>query len=285
MKRTFTLLHLLLFVALTATAQMDDKFYFPSKKMAPLDALKYEEVRLTVDTAQITGIFLKPVQKPKGTILFFHGAGGNVTSYTFMTMPLVEAGYQVMMIDFRGYGKSTGKPTHLNIAQDGQAILDYLLQRKDVKGTKVILYGASMGSQIAVKLAKENEPKIAALILDGTISSFTDIALHHAPAEHHPMIKQMPSPYAAKEDIKAVRKIPVLFIHSKEDKEVPFAHTETVYNNASGKKTLLVYEGKHLEAMKWDAPKVINAINQLVNIKDAAIAKTAKRQLGYKRVK
>lgn len=284
MKRTFALLALVLFVAFSASAQMDDKFYFPSKNMAPLGDLKFEEVSLPADTAQLTGIFLKPTKKPKATILFFHGAGGNVTSYTFMTRPLVEVGYQVMMIDFRGYGKSTGTPTHLNIAKDGQAVLNYLLQRKDVKGTKVILYGASMGSQIAVKLAKENESKIAALVLDGTISSFTDIALHHAPAEHHPMIKQLPSPYAAKDDIKAVRKIPVLFIHSKEDREVPYTHTETVYNNAGGKKTLLVYEGKHLEAMKSDAPKVINAINQLVTEKESAPPKTAQKQLGYRRV-
>jgi len=281
--------HLLLLfwlaTSLAASAQMDDKFYFPSKKMASLDSLQYEEVRLPADTAQVTGIFLKPTKKPKATILFFHGAGGNVTSYTFMTKPLVAAGYQVLMIDFRGYGLSTGTPTHVNIAQDGQMVLTYLLQRKDVKGTKVIIYGASMGSQIAVKLAKDNEPKIAALVLDGAISSFTDIALHHAPAEAHSFIKQMPNPYAAKEDIKLLSKVPVLMIHSKEDKEVPFAHTETVYRNAGGKKTLLVYEGKHLEALKTNASQVVKAIAQLLKEKEAPTVTTGQRKLGYRPVK
>ncbi len=57
-----------------------------------------------------------------------------------MVRPLVTNGYQVFMVDFRGYGKSTGTPTHLNIASDGQFVFDYLLQRHDVRSTKVIIY-------------------------------------------------------------------------------------------------------------------------------------------------
>jgi uncharacterized protein len=247
-------------------AQMDDKFYYPSKKMQPLDSsLTVEEVMLKTDTVQLSNIFLKPSKKPKATILYFHGAGGNVSTYLFMTKPLVEAGYQVFMVDFRGYGKSTGKPTHLNIAQDGQFILDHLLKRTDVQQTKVILYGASMGSQVATLLAKNNESKVSALVLDGAISSFTDIAADHSPEAQREMIRQfLASPYSAKEDIKSVQKIPVLFIHSKEDKDVPFHQGETVFNNAPGKKELLVYEGKHLEAMKQDAGKVIKTIEELL---------------------
>ncbi|HYH16275.1 MAG TPA: alpha/beta fold hydrolase [Flavisolibacter sp.] len=248
-------------------AQMDDKFYYPSKKMQPIDSsLKVEEVVFQTDTIQLSGILLKPTQKPKATILFYHGAGGNVSTYIFMTKPLVNAGYQVFMVDFRGYGKSTGVPTHLNIAQDGQLILEQLLKRNDVRNTKVILYGASMGSQVATHLAKNNEAKVAALILDGAISSFTDIAADHSPAAQRDMIRQfLPSPYSAKEDIKLVQKIPVLFIHSKEDKDVPYHQGEAVFNNAPGKKSFLVYEGKHLEAMKTDPGKVIESINQLIS--------------------
>ncbi len=244
---------------------MDNMFYYPSKKLQPIDSVAFEEVVLKTDTVQLSSIFLKPSMKPKATILFFHGAGGNVSSYLFMTKPLVAAGYQVFMVDFRGYGKSTGTPTHLNIAQDGQLVFDNLLQRKDVQKTKLIVYGASMGSQVAVHLAKNNESKIAGLVLDGTISSFTDIAADKSPAEQREFIRKgLPSPYSAKEDIKTVHNVPVLFIHSKEDKDVPFHQAEAVYNNAPGKKTLLVYEGKHLEAIKADPDKIIEAINRLI---------------------
>jgi pimeloyl-ACP methyl ester carboxylesterase len=266
MKHCFIFLLCLLALSRVVNAQMDDKFYFPSKKMLhTMDSLSYEDVLLHTDTVQLSGAFLKPTGKPKATVLFFHGAGGNLSSYIFMTRPLVAAGYQVFMVDFRGYGKSTGTPTHLNIAKDGQFVLDYLLKRKDVKGTKLVVYGASIGSQVAVNLTKNNEAKIAALVLDGTVSSFTDVAADHSPESQREMIRQfLPSPYAAKEDIKSVKVVPVLFIHSKEDKDVPYQEGELVYNNAPGRKTFFVYEGKHLEAMKVSPEKLIAAIDQLL---------------------
>lgn len=254
-----------LFAAQFAQAQMDERFYFPNKTLEPMDNLKFEEFSLKTDTVMLTGIALKPEKKPKATVLFFHGAGGNVSKYTFMAKPLVESGYQVFLIDFRGYGKSTGKPTHVNIAQDGQLFLDYALKRKDVAGTKIILYGASIGSQVAVKLAKENPGKVHGLVLDGAMSSFTDIAAAYAPeAQREMILKSLPSPYMAKEDIKATSKLPKLFIHSKEDRDVPYALGETVYQNAPEPKALYVYSGKHLEALKTNPAEVISKIDGLL---------------------
>lgn len=247
------------------SAQMDDKFYFPGKTWKAVDSLTFEEVLLPVDSVQVSGLFLKPAGKPKATVLFFHGAGGNVTNYLFMTRPLVQAGYQVFMTDFRGYGKSTGKPTHLNIVQDGQVVLDYLLQRKEVKGTKVVLYGASIGTQVATRLAQQNQSKIAGLVLEGTISSFTDIAADSSPEGQRAMIRQhLPSPYSAKEDIKSIGAMPKLFIHSKEDKDVPFHQGELVFAAAQEPKEFLVFEGKHLEAMKWESAAILKRLEAMV---------------------
>jgi hypothetical protein len=243
---------------------MDDRFYFPGKTMKSMDSIKYEEVLLTTDSIQLSGIFLKPALKPKATILFMHGAGGNVSNYTFMVLPLVENGYQVFMVDFRGYGKSTGTPTHINIAKDGQFVLEYLLKRSDIKDTKIIIYGASMGTQEAVHLANSNQDKISALVLDGTISSFTDIAADQSAEAQREMIRQyLVSPYSAKEDIKTIKKMPKLFIHSKDDKDVPFQEAELVYGNALEPKTFFIYEGNHLNAMKISPSGVLKEINKL----------------------
>lgn len=127
---------------------------------------------------------------------------GNVTTYQYITKPLVDAGFQVVMIDFRGYGKSTGKPTHLNVAADGQMLFDKFINRPDIKNTKVYIYGASLGSQIATHLAKNNVDKISGLILDSPMASFTDIASFYAPQYKDMILKGMVSPYSAKEDIK-----------------------------------------------------------------------------------
>ncbi len=247
-------------------AQMDNRFYHPGKTFQPMSNVKYEDVLLNTDSIQLTGIFLKPVAKPKATIFFLHGDSGNVSKYLFMVKPLVKDGFQVFMIDFRGYGKSTGHPTHLNIAQDGQFVFNYLLQRKDVKNTKVIIYGASIGTAEAVHLAKNNQHSIVALILDGTVSSFTDIAADQSPLASRDMIKQhLISPYSAKEDIKSIKNIPKLFIHSKEDEQIPFKEAELVYKNALDPKTFFMYKGKHLQAMRVDPVGVLKAIDKLID--------------------
>jgi len=243
---------------------MDDKFYQPKKEMTPLEFKNIENINLPVESDTITAVILKPESKSiKKTILFFHGAGGNISTYQFMTKPLVESGFQVVMVDVRGYGKSTGKPTHVNVASDGQKMFDYLLKRKDISNTKIYLYGASLGSQIATHLAKDNQLKISGLILDGGMSSFTDIAIHFKPEMKDVIEKYLISPYSAKEDVKSLQGLPKLFIYSKGDTTVPFEHGQVIYNNAPEPKQFLEYSGEHLQAMIVEPSQIIKAIEKL----------------------
>lgn len=252
MKKISTLLTLMIAIIGFAQAQSDDKFYFPTKDWDPIAAhISYEEISLKRDSVSLSALWLRPDSRPKGTILFFHGSGGNVSRYLFMTQPLVEEGFQVLIIDFRGYGKSTGKPTHLNIAEDGQFVFDYLLSRDDVEDDQIILFGASIGTQLATKLARDNPERTRALILDGPFRSFTAMALHYAPESQHEMIRQhLAFPYGAEEDIQHLTSIPVLIVHSKEDEEAPLKGAEVVFEKSSGPKDFWVYEGKHLMAMQ-----------------------------------
>ncbi|WP_276479357.1 alpha/beta hydrolase [Paraflavitalea pollutisoli] len=266
MKKFTTLCFFLLTMTLISVAQFDDKFYFPSKTVRPIDSsLNAEWITLRTDTVSLSGLFLKPAGKPKATILFCHGAGGNISTYIFMTRPLVQAGYQVLMTDFRGYGHSTGTPTHLNIAKDGQLFFDYLLKRPEVKDTRLIVFGASIGTQIATKLTHDNAARVSALVLDGPMSSFTDIAIHYAPKEQHAMIKMgLVSPYSAKTDITQIGNIPVLVVASKGDKEVPFYQSEVVYEAAPAAKSIWDYNGAHLEAMKINPVEYVKRIDALL---------------------
>ena len=254
----------LLLLSIFSKAQMDDKFYQPKKEMQPLEFKNIENVSLLVESDTITAVILKPESKSiKKTILFFHGAGGNISTYQYITKPLVENGFQVVMIDLRGYGKSTGKPTHLNIAEDGQKMFDYLLRRKYIQDTKIYLYGASLGSQVATHLAKENQSKISGLIIDGGMSSFTDIAIHFAPQYKEMISSMLISPYSAKEDVKALKGLPKLFIYSKGDSTVPFEQGQVIYNNAPEPKQFLEFSGEHIQAMVVDKDRILKAINSL----------------------
>ena len=243
---------------------MDDKFYQPKKEMKTLEFKNIENISLPVESDTITAVVLKPESKSiKKTIIFFHGAGGNMSTYQYITKPLVENGFQVVMVDVRGYGKSTGKPTHLNVAEDGQKMFDYLLTTKDIQNTKIYLYGASLGSQVSTHLAKDNQAKISGVILDGGMSSFTDIAIRFKPEMKDIIEKYVTSPYSAKEDVKSLNGLPKLFIYSKGDSTVPFEHGQVIYNNAPEPKQFLEFSGEHIQAMVVDKDRILKAINSL----------------------
>lgn len=247
-------------------AQYDDKFYFPSKNWITIEDVEYSDYTFEIEGDTLNAVLFKPRTTPMATIIFYHGSSGNISTYQSITKPLAKANYQVFAIDFRGYGKSTGTPTHLNIAHDAQVIFNEILKKEEFKNLPVIVYGASMGTQIATRIAKDNQDKIEALILDGTISSFTDMALLSAPEEQKPMIAQyVTSPYCAKDDIKGVRDIPKLLIHSRADSTVPFTQGELVYNNAPDPKTLWVYKGNHLDASSKLTDEFIQRINNLIH--------------------
>ncbi|WP_027375745.1 alpha/beta hydrolase family protein [Kaistella palustris] len=263
--KTKLLVLLLILVKFTfVSAQMDDKFYFPGKGLKPIEWSNIENVKLPVENDTITALILKPNQKPKGTIFYFHGAGGNVSSYAPIIMPLLKDHFQVVMVDFRGYGKSSGTPTHKNIASDGELFFNEMSKREGIKHTKIIIYGASMGTQIATHLAKNHESEISGLVLEGTVSSFGDIAAVYAPQYKSYLENSFVSPYSAKEDIKGMTKIPKLFIHSEEDKDVPFSQGMTVFSAASDPKEFIEFSGEHLYGLKYESAKILESLDRMI---------------------
>jgi hypothetical protein len=245
-------------------AQFDEKFYFPSNEWHSMENMDFTEMNFHIDNDTLNTVLFKSVSTTKATIIFYHGAGGNISKNASLAKLLTKEGFQVFMIDFRGYGKSTGKPTHINIAKDAQIIFDKIIVKDEFKNYPIIIYGASMGTQIATKITRDNKDKISALILDGTISSFTDMALLSAPEEQKVIISTyVTSPYSAVEDIKHLNAIPKLFIHSKGDKSVPFSQGEAVYSNAPEPKVFWEYEGNHLDSAAKFPKEYIQKINLL----------------------
>lgn len=244
----YGLLLLCFSISANVAAQFDERFYFPSKKMEKI-AWPVEELTFPIGDEQLSGIWLKPKSKAKASIVYFHGSGGNVSTYVELMLGLLEDGFQVIMIDFRGYGRSTGTPTHLNIAQDAQLIFDQIKRYPEIQDSRVIIMGASMGTQVAARLTRLNAAEIHALVLDGAMSSFTDIALASSPKEMHPAIRAyLVSPYSAKEDVQFLNGVKLLMIHSKGDKGVPIEQAREVFDQAKNPKVFWEYEGGHLDA-------------------------------------
>lgn len=268
MKTKLLLLLFLITKIVLVNAQMDDKFYFPKKDIRANEWKNTTERDIKIEHETLNTVLIKPLQKPKATIFLFHGSGGNISYYYPIATILVKSGFQVILVDFRGYGKSTGTPTHQNIATDGEIIFDKYMKMKALKNLPIIIYGLSIGTQIATHIAQKNQARINGLILEGGMSSFADIAGYYAPQYKDYIDKNFINPYASKEDIKSINKIPKLIIHSTEDKEVPIEQAKIVFNNANEVKEFLEIKGDHMLGLKVDEQKIVNKITAMINKND-----------------
>lgn len=246
-------------------------FYFPVKEMEGLAEFNYEEIPIQVeDTITVYAYFFKPeTDSVKSTIFFIHGSGGNVSRYAKMIRPLVDNGHQVYTLDWRGFGKSNGKPLHLNVLEDTKKAFNNMLEREEVKSTKVVVFGQSLGGQVAVRLTKEYESSIDALVLDGSIASFPSLAADFAPieflrkrAETNP--EDFHQPYIAADDIKAIRQTPKLIIQSADDKTVSPLRGKTLFENAKEPKTFWQTEGAHLSTLLNYPEETVEKIEKLL---------------------
>lgn len=264
--KTFLLILALLCFQRNSFAQYDHLFYHPTKDWKTCSLPSAEELFFYPDTDTLYTVLCKPAGKPLATLFYIHGNSGNISYNAQAIGTLVKAGFQVFVADFRGYGRSTGTPTHTNIASDGQMILDSILKRPDLQSVPVILYGASIGSQLAIKLAKDNPDKIAALVVEGGMSSFADIALRSVPEEQRETVRPyMQFPYSAKEDIAAISGMPKLILHSPDDQNIPFAFGQELYEKAQTPKTFYACKGAHNEALFTEPDSVIRSIKNLIH--------------------
>ncbi|KAI9808316.1 MAG: hypothetical protein M1825_004773 [Sarcosagium campestre] len=138
----------------------------------------YEELLIpTPDGESLGAFFLKSTKKQNArdiTVLMFHGNAGNIGHRVPIGLRLQEdLQCNVLMVEYRGYGFSTGTPDERGLVIDGQTALDYLRNRADTKDSKIIVYGQSLGGALSIRLVAENQSKddIAALILENTFTS------------------------------------------------------------------------------------------------------------------
>lgn len=138
----------------------------------------YEDLRLpTPDGETLGAFFIRPSNKGLSrnvTILMFHGNAGNIGHRIPIAKVLEEeVGCNVLMLEYRGYGMSTGSPSEEGLMIDAQTALDYIRNRKDIKGTKIVVYGQSLGGAVAIQLVAKNQEArdVIGLILENTFTS------------------------------------------------------------------------------------------------------------------
>ena len=124
---------------------------------------------------------LKPKNEiPSITLLHFHGNAGFLISQYQAITPLIKHGFQIFMFDYSGFGFSEGKATRKNVLIDANSALSYVKNRPDIKNTKLVIYGQSLGGHLAAVVAEQRQSDIDGLVIEGAFSSHKDIAAETA---------------------------------------------------------------------------------------------------------
>lgn len=210
---------------------------------------------------KLNGCLLKSKNgNPTATILHFHGNGGLLVRYFDKITPLIKYGFQVFVFDYSGFGFSEGEATRENVLIDGNSALTYLQSRDDVKNTKLVIYGQSLGGHLSAVVAEQRQDEIDGLVVEGAFSSHKDVAAEHAWIFGRLLVSEK---YSAKESIKNYKK-PVLIIHSSEDDVIPFEMGQTIFNNANAPKELYEIKNCHICGPKFYADSIAYKIKAMI---------------------
>lgn len=187
------------------------------------------------------------VDKPKGVLLYFHGNADNLHRWGKIASKFTQFKYDVLVMDYRGYGKSTGKRTEENMFTDAQFCYDFLKDK--YSENKIIIYGRSLGGAFATKIASENSPK--KVILESTFYNLQDMANRLIPNTITNILSPIfPYHFLSNEYIKKI-KAPLYHFHGTKDAVVPIKSGRKLfqvfeeYQPETPKKFIEIIGGKH----------------------------------------
>ncbi|HMK42723.1 MAG TPA: alpha/beta hydrolase [Dissulfurispiraceae bacterium] len=218
--------------------------YQPSRESAGTPrqiGLEYEDIFLqTEDGVRLHGWFI-PAPGSRATLLFCHGNAGNISNRLDSIRIFHALGLNVLIFDYRGYGKSEGAPDEEGTYRDGEAAWSYVVAMKETPPGRIIIFGRSLGSGIAAELALRH-PEAGALMLESGFSSIADMARRVVPFVPAELLVR--HRYDTLHKIPHIR-MPKLIIHSPEDEVVPFEQGFAMYECAKEPKEFLKIAGSH----------------------------------------
>ncbi|WP_241148073.1 alpha/beta hydrolase [Lacinutrix jangbogonensis] len=208
----------------------------------------FEEITLkTNDDAALNAIHFK-AKNPKGVILYFHGNAGNLSRWGNIAEFFVAKDYDVLVMDYRTYGKSTGKLSEQAFYNDADLFYNYL--KKYYSEDKITLYGRSLGTGLATFLASKHKPK--QLILETPYTSIAAIAKHRFP--FFPINLLLNYKFPSNTFITKVS-CPITIFHGTEDVVVPYKFGKELSEIPPKQQTTFVTieGGRHNDLIRFDA--------------------------------
>jgi uncharacterized protein len=232
-------------VGLTMYMLQRSLIYVPDRsRIAPSEAglTGVSEESIRTPDGQTLIAWWSPPRPGRPVILYFHGNGGNLANRATRILHFQSAGYGVLMLSYRGYGGSTGRPSETANVADALLAYDHLVAKGRAAGS-IVLFGESLGTGVATQVAERHAP--LALVLDSPFTSLADAAQWHYP--------WLPAQWLIVDRYEILSRIgriraPLLILHGGADSVVPPAMGRRVFEAANEPKRIIVYpEAEHLQ--------------------------------------
>jgi len=210
----------------------------PASVGLPFTALKLA----TTDGQTLDGWFVPASREARGLVIFFHGNAGNIAHRLDYLRMFHDLGLATLIIDYRGYGQSSGRPSEQGTYLDADAAWLHATQTLGFPADRIVLFGESLGGGVAARLATKQRP--AALVLASTFTSVPDMG-----ADLYPLLPIRLLAHIRYDSLARLAEIacPLLVIHSRNDDIIPFAHGRRLFEAARPPKQFLEIEGGHNE--------------------------------------
>lgn len=214
-------------------------FYPDREDLVAVDHLPSGVEEVIIPTADGKTLQCYWITRPAAarTLIYFHGNAGNIGHRIPDLLALADMGLNVLGVGYRGYGKSSGKPSEKGIYIDGRAALDHVNRVHNITSQQVILLGRSIGSTVAVDLARQNQ--VAGLILVTPMTTGKALAKFH----HFGILTTLAGD--AFDNLNKIVHIrsPLLIVHGTLDNIVPFSMGEQLYAQAPSPKHFADIQG------------------------------------------
>ena len=225
-----------------------------------LYGLEYQPVELhAADGTELFAWFLPARGKGLASVLYLHGNGQNISTQFANVAWMPAAGFNVLALDYRGYGGSAGSPSLAGVQLDLDAAMRELLARPDVDPTRIIVFGQSLGGALAIHYLAHSRYRssVRALVVDSAFSDYERIGREKLAAAVITWPFQwfaslaIDNRYSPEASVGLLSPIPVLFIHGDADSIVPLHHSQRLFELAGFPKELWVVPGAgHIQAIR-----------------------------------
>lgn len=236
--------------------------FFPTKEITKTPSeinLQYEDLRLATPGGSIVHGWYLPAPNGQKLVIFFHGNAGNISDRLPTIETIYDLGYSVLIMDYQGYGSSTGRPSESGTYATALVSWDYATKTLGLEPSNIIVYGRSLGGAVATWLAARQGP--AGLIIESTFTRMADLSAHYYPYLPARFLTRIH--YDSMSQITRVR-CPIFSAHSQNDELIPFALGQELSKAAPRLARFFTLKGGHNQAFIMSGDEYYRQLDRFI---------------------